>query len=61
MKSKAQSGHIKTESEHITPKDGNVFLDLGFTPEEAARFYIDSQKKNQAEIMKLANQSLNSK
>lgn len=29
---------------HITPADGNVFLDLGFEPGEAARLQADSQK-----------------
>lgn len=32
------------KSMHITPADGNVFSDLGFTPEEAAKLKADSQR-----------------
>lgn len=30
---------------HITPADGNVFLDLGFPPEEAAALLADSIRR----------------
>lgn len=29
---------------HVTPADGNVFLDLGFEPEEAARLKAESDR-----------------
>lgn len=32
-----------TKTEHVTPADGNIFEDLGFEPEEAARLLEDSQ------------------
>ncbi|MND83031.1 hypothetical protein D3C80_748780 [compost metagenome] len=35
---------IETQSMHITPVGGNVFADLGFTPEEAAVLKAESQK-----------------
>ena len=31
-------------SQHVTPADGNVFLDLGFTPEEAKRLLDDADR-----------------
>lgn len=37
-----KSDHIV---EHITPGDGNIFLDLGFEPEEAARLKADSDRQ----------------
>ncbi len=30
---------------HITPADGNVFLDLGFEPEEAAKLLAETDKQ----------------
>lgn len=33
---------IDTEIRHITPADGNIFLDLGFSPDEAAKLKADS-------------------
>ena len=36
---------IETGTSHITPADGNVFADLGFEPEEAARLLAESEKK----------------
>ena len=35
---------------HITPADGNIFADLGFPPEEAARLLWESDLKIDAEI-----------
>lgn len=35
---------INTKSMQITPADGNVFADLGFTPEAAAKLKADSQR-----------------
>lgn len=35
---------VKSKTEHITPVGGNVFLDLGFEPEEAARMLAKSDK-----------------
>ena len=36
---------IETKSMHITPVGGNVFADLGFEPEEAARLLAESDRK----------------
>jgi hypothetical protein len=36
---------IETGTSHITPADGNVFADLGFEPEEAARLLAESDRK----------------
>lgn len=36
---------VPSKTEHITPADGNVFLDLGFEPEEAARMLAKSNKQ----------------
>ncbi|THD54320.1 XRE family transcriptional regulator [Enterobacteriaceae bacterium ML5] len=36
---------IDIASRHITPADGNVFADLGFSKEEAQRLHADSQAK----------------
>jgi hypothetical protein len=33
---------IDTSIEHITPAGTNIFLGLGFSPEEAERLYADS-------------------
>lgn len=35
---------IDTKIRHETPADGNVFLDLGFSPKEAAALKTDSQR-----------------
>jgi predicted XRE-type DNA-binding protein len=35
---------IDTKSRHITPAGGNVFLDLGFGPEEAAALQAESKR-----------------
>jgi len=35
---------IETKSMQMTPADGNVFFDLGFTPKEAAKLKADSQR-----------------
>ena len=39
-------GHedIDNGSSHVTPADGNVFLDLGFEPEEAERLLMESDR-----------------
>ena len=34
---------ICTESRHVTPKDGNVFADLGFPPGEAVKLKIKAE------------------
>ncbi len=34
----------KTETMHITPVGGNIFADLGFEPEEAARLLAETDK-----------------
>ncbi|MFJ1298727.1 helix-turn-helix domain-containing protein [Pseudomonadota bacterium AL_CKDN230030165-1A_HGKHYDSX7] len=36
---------IDTEIRHVTKAGANVFLDLGFPPEEARRLYLASQKQ----------------
>ena len=36
---------IDIASRHITPADGNVFADFGFSEEEAQRLHADSQAK----------------
>lgn len=35
---------IETKSMHFTPVGGNVFVDLGFEPEEAAALKAESQR-----------------
>lgn len=35
---------IEIKSMQMTPADGNVFADLGFTPEESAKLKADSQQ-----------------
>ncbi|MFJ7565549.1 hypothetical protein ACIQW9_01135 [Herminiimonas sp. NPDC097707] len=37
--------HIDTEIQHITKPNDNIFLDLGFSPEEAKRYQAESQKQ----------------
>lgn len=45
-----KSDHIV---EHITPAGGNVFLDIGFEPEEAARLKADSDRQiAQSDLLK---------
>ena len=34
---------ICTEIRHVTPKDGNVFADLGFAPGEAVKLKIKAE------------------
>lgn len=41
---KEQPMSTETESMHITPVGGNVFVDLGFAPEEAAALKAESQR-----------------
>ena len=36
---------IKHGTEHITPADGNIFLDLGFPPDEAAELLADAKRR----------------
>lgn len=42
--SKQRSKPTELGCSHITPAGGNVFLDLGFPPEEAARLKAASRK-----------------
>lgn len=35
---------ISTRTEHVTPVGGNVFLDLGFPPDEAATLQAESRR-----------------
>lgn len=35
---------------HVTPADGNIFLDLGFPPDEAARLLADSNREIAAHV-----------
>lgn len=35
---------VDVKSSHITPAEGNVFADLGFSLEEAARLHAASQQ-----------------
>lgn len=35
---------IDTETRHVTPADGNIFLDLGFAPEEASMLLAQSNE-----------------
>lgn len=37
--------HIDVESRHITPTEGNIFLDLGFPPAEAEALKAESDRK----------------
>lgn len=36
--------NTEAQSTHITPVEGNVFADLGFTPEEAAQLLAKSER-----------------
>lgn len=36
--------NIETELTHMTPVGGNVFVDLGFEPEEATALQAESQR-----------------
>jgi predicted XRE-type DNA-binding protein len=36
--------HIDTEIRHVTPADGNIFVDLGFEQEEAAQLLAESDR-----------------
>jgi hypothetical protein len=36
---------VTSKTEHITPADGNVFLDFGFEPDEAVRMLAKSNKQ----------------
>lgn len=36
--------NIDTKIRHTTPADGNIFLDLGFPPEEAAALHANSMR-----------------
>lgn len=38
--------NIESGSQHITPANGNIFLDLGFDPEEAARSLSETGRAN---------------
>ncbi len=38
--------NIDTEIRHITPSGANLFLELGFDPEDASRFHAEA-KRNQ--------------
>lgn len=35
---------------HVTPADGNIFLDLGFPPDEAARLLAESNREIAAHV-----------
>jgi hypothetical protein len=49
---KRHSELIKTGTTHITPAGGNVFLELGFKPEEAARMLAESNQEIEAKLAK---------
>ncbi len=36
---------IDTETRHVTKAGANIFLELGFEPEEAEQFYAESQQQ----------------
>ncbi len=36
---------IDTETRHVTKAGANIFLELGFEPEEAEQFYAESQRQ----------------
>lgn len=42
----------ETKTTHITPVGGNVFADLGFAPDEAARLLAESRRKIAEELSK---------
>lgn len=44
-RAKQRKMRIRVGSEHITPVGGNVFLDLGFEPEEAARLKTEADRR----------------
>lgn len=41
----ATTGETPSWVEHVTPADGNIFLDLGFPPDEAARLLAESNRE----------------
>lgn len=41
---------IDTKSAHITPADGNVFADLGFSPQEAEQLHTESLRIIEAKL-----------
>lgn len=43
---------VEVGTRHVTPADGNVFLDLGFPPDEAARLKARSDALIRAELAK---------
>lgn len=48
---------IKTDSTHVTTADGNVFSDLGFSPEIARELKERSQKIVQQKLADKATQA----
>lgn len=48
---------IKTDSAHVTAADGNVFSDLGFSPEVAHELKDRSQKIVQQKLTDKATQA----
>lgn len=53
--SPAEAIKVRSEQEesvisHVTPADGNIFADLGFPPDEAARLLAESDAKIDAAL-----------
>lgn len=46
-------------SSHITKPSDNIYLDLGFSPEVAAKLYDESQLRIAAKLAKIQSKELN--
>ena len=45
--------NIDTQVRHVTPSGANLFLELGFSPADAARFQAESQQQiNDTKVLK---------
>ncbi len=44
------------ESRHVTPAGGNIFLDLGFPPDEAAKLHAEAKKIIAEKLAKIAQE-----
>lgn len=44
-KPQPQGKDVSNNPTHVTPADGNIFADLGFAPDEAARLLLDADRR----------------
>lgn len=49
--------NIKVASRHVTRADGNIFLDLGFPPKEAAQMLAETDREIAEERRQMAEGS----